>query len=155
MLFCRLLRLFYQSVIINRYQFIASADTALQTAPVRWLFQIRHNIIKCLSDCYVRIVIYAPVQFPVIHIINGVIIPLSGFLNTDITVCQTEGKLCFHPVRFSGIGVYVRIFPLRKRYIFHDMLLVGCGHEVFHFPLSIEGIKPVHIEGNIVKTAAL
>ena len=153
--FFRLLRFFHQSIIINRYQFIISADTALQFTPVHRLFQIRYNLIKCLSNCYVRIVIHTPVQLPVIHIINGVIISLRSFLNTDITVCQTEGKLCFFSAHCLAFGVYVRIFPLHERYIFHYLLLVSCRHEVFHFPLSVKCIKPVHIEGNIIKTAAL
>ena len=151
----RLLCFFYQSIIINRYQFITRLYAAFQSAPVRRLFQIRHNLIKCLSDCYIRIVIHTTVQFPVIHIVNCIIIPFTGFLNTDIAVCQLESKLCFFPARFPDTGIYVWVFPLHKWYIFHDMLLVGCRHEVFHFSLFIEGVKPVHIEGNIIKTAAL
>ena len=155
MLFCRLLRFFHQSIIINRYQLIIGADTSLQLTPVRLLFQVRHNLVQSLPDCYVRVIIHATVQFPVIHIINCIVIPFAGFLNTDITVCKPEGKLRFRPVRCMAAGIYIRIFPLHERYIFHDMLLVCCRHEVFHFPLSIEGIKPVHIKGNIVKPATL
>ena len=151
----RLLCFFHQSIIINRYQFIIRLYAAFQSAPVRRLFQICHNLIKCLSYGNIRIVIHATVQFPVIHIINCVIISAAGFLNTDITVCQPESKLRFFPANFLVTGIYVWVFPLHERYIFHDMLLVGCRHEVLHFPLFIESFKPVHIKGNIIKTAAL
>ena len=137
----RLLCFFHQSVIINRYQFIIRLYVAFQSAPVRRFFQIRHNLIKCLSDCYIRIVIHPTVQFPVTHIVNCVVIPFTGFLNTDIAVCQLESKLCFFP----ATGIYVRILPFRKRDIFKDMVLLPLWHQISHFPLFIENIKPFHI----------
>ena len=155
MLHFRLLCFFHQSVIINRYQFIIRLYAAFQSAPVCRLFQVCHNLIKCLSDCYIWIVIHATVQLPVIHIINCVIIPFAGFLNTDIAVCQLESKFRFFPANFPVTGIYVWVFPLHERYIFHDMLLVSCRHKVLHFPLFIENVKPVHIKGNIIKTTAL